>query len=342
MFDDTAVCGRGYRQNNLTASGALRLMSPADWYLKARLKLKHLQLLGAIDDHRSLKRAAAAVSLSQPAASKLLGELEGQLQCDLFVRHARGVEPTLHGESLIRRARTILGELRQAGEELTTLSTGASGTIAVGTVTGPAVEILTPAIDTVLRAHPRLQISIQVDNSDALARAMLSSTIDFAVARVPKSIEPTLFAYEDLGEERISVICRKGHPLLRKRPVAISALRDWPWVMQPRGTLLRNCLDRLFMSHKVALPESIIETSSVLMAMSLVARTRSLAVIADSVASLYASPDRFVQLSIAAPLSIEPFGLMQLRDRRLSPAVKMLQEEIRTLAQGKNRKRPAR
>jgi DNA-binding transcriptional LysR family regulator len=170
----------------------------------------------------------------------------------------------------------------------------------------------------------------------------LNSALDFAIARLPKNIETAAIAYEEIGEERISIISRSDHPLSRKRCVSVDEMRAYPWVMQPRGAPLRSCIERLFLSHKVKLPDSIIETASVLMTMALVENTTSLAVIADPVAVLYSSPDHFASVSISTPLSLEPFGLLHLRDRNLSPAVKILQEQVRTLASNRIKKRSAR
>ena len=328
--------------DNAAITGNSHVTLPKNWYLNARLKFKHLQLLVALDEHRNLKRGASTVGLSQPAASKLLGDLESELKEDLFRRHSKGVEPTLYGEALIRKARTILNELSQAGEQLNALHAGASGTIAVGTVTGPAVEIIAPAVERVMRANPRLQISIHVETSEFLAKALLNSALDFALARMPTRIDAQAFVYEEIGDERISIVCRSNHPLARKRSVSVDELRTYPWIMQPRGAPLRSCIEHLFLSHKLTLPDSIIETASVLMTMALVEKTTSLAVIADSVAALYSLPDRFASLSISTPLSLEPFGLIQLRDRHLSPAVKILQEEVRTLARNRTKKKRAR
>src|SRR4051794_41408294 len=88
---------------------------PPNWFLRARLKLRHLQLFMALDEHRNLHRAAANLNLSQPAASKLLSDFEEALGFPLFERHARGIEPNRYGELMIRHARVILSELAVAG-----------------------------------------------------------------------------------------------------------------------------------------------------------------------------------------------------------------------------------
>ena len=53
---------------------------PSDWFLRSRLKMRHVLLLAAIDEHKSLHKAAAALHMTQPAATRLLGDLEATLE----------------------------------------------------------------------------------------------------------------------------------------------------------------------------------------------------------------------------------------------------------------------
>lgn len=64
------------------------------WFGATRLKTRHLSLLLHLYEQRSVLRAAEAANMTQPAASKLLAEMESLLGVPLFERHARGVEPT--------------------------------------------------------------------------------------------------------------------------------------------------------------------------------------------------------------------------------------------------------
>ena len=66
-------------------------------FVRSYLKTKHLVLLVELGRHGSIMHAAQAANLTQPAASKLLGELEHALGVPLFERLPRGVEPTSYG-----------------------------------------------------------------------------------------------------------------------------------------------------------------------------------------------------------------------------------------------------
>src|SRR5690349_23762444 len=119
------------------------------WFIRARLKTRQLMLLTAICDEGNIHRAAEVLNMSQPAASKLLKDLEDMLGVTLFDRQPRGMRPNWYGETMIRHARIALSSLREAGQEVDALKTGLSGHVCLGAITGPALSLIPQAIMTV-------------------------------------------------------------------------------------------------------------------------------------------------------------------------------------------------
>ena len=68
----------------------------------SRFKTRHLLLLLHLHEQRSVLRAAEAPNMTQPAASKLIAEMESMLGVPLFERHARGVDPTWLRDGSVR------------------------------------------------------------------------------------------------------------------------------------------------------------------------------------------------------------------------------------------------
>ena len=85
---------------------------PAGLFRRLRIKSRQILLLNALDEHHNLRRAAAAIHTTQPAATALLQQLEEGLGFTLFERHARGMEPTVYGEVMIRYARGVSARFR--------------------------------------------------------------------------------------------------------------------------------------------------------------------------------------------------------------------------------------
>ena len=78
------------------------------WFIRARLKTRQLLLLVALAEEGNLHRAAQVLNMTQPAASKLLKDLEDVLEVSLFERLPRGMRPTWYGETMIRHALSLI------------------------------------------------------------------------------------------------------------------------------------------------------------------------------------------------------------------------------------------
>jgi DNA-binding transcriptional LysR family regulator len=301
----------------------------ADWFLRARLKLRHLSLFVALDEHRNLHRAAASLRLSQPSASKMLGEVERALGVPLFERLPRGVEPTGYGEIVIRHARSVVAELDRAGEELGARIAGDGGTVAIGAVAAPAITVVAPAVVAVQSRFGRLGIAVEVDSSDRLIARLAEAKLDFVIARIPHGVDAAPFDYEEVCDEEIVVLVREGHRLLAGEPTDLAALAEATWVLQPRGSLLRGRLEAAFRRAGVAPPNRVIETGSTMMGIATVAQTDAVTATARSVADLFGAGGSIRVLPLGERLTLDAFGLVRLKRRPLSPGAQLLYAAVR-------------
>src|SRR3982751_2017697 len=121
------------------------------WFIRARLKTRQLLLLVALAEEGNIHRAAQVLNMTQPAASKLLKDLEDVLEVSLFDRLPRGMRPTWYGETMIRHARVALASLNQAHDELTALKAGRFGQVNIGAITSPGLALLPAAVAAVKR-----------------------------------------------------------------------------------------------------------------------------------------------------------------------------------------------
>ncbi len=207
--------------------------------LRSGLKLSHMRMIVAIEDSGQISAAAHMLNISQPAASRMIAEMEDILGVPLCRRLPRGVELTPFGAALARRARTMLLELREVDREISDLRSGKGGAVFLGAVTAPAIGLAVPAIRRIRKNFPRIEISVQVDTSGVLARELLASRHDFIIARIPDDLNPRLFEARVIGIEKACLIVRRGHPLADGRTVELEQLTDYDWVFQPGGSLLQ-------------------------------------------------------------------------------------------------------
>ena len=95
-----------------------------DELIRRGLRLSQLRLLVALQETGQVSGAAAQVAMTQPAASRLLGELEKTVDSRLYNRHPRGVTLTPAGQVLAARAREVLHRLDEARGEIASMASG--------------------------------------------------------------------------------------------------------------------------------------------------------------------------------------------------------------------------
>lgn len=300
--------------------------------MRGGLKLRHLQMIVALEDHGQLSAAAQVLNITQPAASRMLSEIEAILGVKLCERLPRGITLTPYGAALARRGRTVLLEMRQVDREISELKQGKGGSVFMGAVTAPAIEIVVPAIRAVRQRYPRVEINLQVETSSVLARELIAARHDFIIARIPDELDPKLFDSRIIGVEKACLIVRRGHPLADGRVVEIESLGDYDWVFQPSGSLLRQTLQGVFMSRNTRLPDRVLNTSSLLLTLVMVSQSDAIAPVALDVAKFINSESGLAGaieiLPTSFEINVQPYSLIMMRDRSLSPAAQLLHDHI--------------
>jgi DNA-binding transcriptional LysR family regulator len=300
------------------------------WFLRARLKTRQLLLLIAIGEEGNIHRAADNLRMSQPAASKLLKDLEDVLGLTLFERLPRGMRPTWYGETMIRHARIVLASLTQAGTELEALKTGRFGEVSVGAITGLAVTLLPQAIAIVTRDHPDLRVQLAIESSDVLIERLAQSKLDIVIGRLLETHDKTNLSYERIAEEPVCAVARPSHPLLTDTDLTLQRLGRESWIVPPTGSVLRHRFEVMFQEVGLGIPPRLVETSSVLFTTKMLERSDFIAVMPTDVARYYASYGMVAILPIELSCTMDAFGIIVRKDWLLSPAANAVLGALKT------------
>lgn len=300
-----------------------------NWYLRARLKTRQLLLLIAIDDAGNILRAAEALCMTQPAASKQLKELEDMLGIALFERHPRGMLPTIYGESMIRHARMALSSLARAHEDIVALKAGLAGQVDVGSIMTPALSLLPRAITSIKQQVPQLRIGVQIESSNELLDRLQRGTLDFLLARLTGFHDCTELIYEELAPEPVVVVARAGHPLTGRGGLTLHDLVPAPWITPPPGSILRQRFDQLFHNAGLEPPGDIVDTSEIVLITSMLQMSDALNVMSEDVARRYQELGLLAILPLELDCRMDPFGIIRRRDSVMSPGAELLLQAIR-------------
>lgn len=288
-------------------------------YLDQRLRLHLLRAVDAIETHRSLLKASAALGLSQPALTKSLHELEEVLQLRLFERHPRGVHPTEAGAVFVRSARRVLAELRRLDEELDLLSVPGGGMVALGALPVAAAGVLPGALTRLKETHPGMRVRLQQGRTEELLPLLAAGEIDLIVGRLYEPPVPDGYEREALWTEPISLLARPGHPLFAAAQVTPDELRRYdlvlPTITQRVGQEIEGLLAALGL-----VPDAPMRSSSYGFIREMLHGTDMLSAMPRlmMVGDLLRGTLRVVPLPITAP--DRPAGLILPRARSLPPA----------------------
>jgi DNA-binding transcriptional LysR family regulator len=292
------------------------------------LKPMQLRLMAALSDAEALGRAADRIGISQPAASRLLAEMEDLLDLRLHERQGRGLRLTEAGAALARRAARIQIELADAARELVEAETGQAGTIRVGAVTGPALSMVMPAIIELQETFPAIHVEVTVGTSVLLCDQLRGGNLDFALARPGPT--DSLLAAELVGEEPLSLAVRRGHPLLLRHDIQFADLMDFDWILGPDDTLLTKSVMARLADLRLPAPRRRISTSSFLFTLALLNQTDAIAPLARAVVESFSgNPSMpFVELPIPVGFSVAAFSFVARVGSQLTPSAQRLADAI--------------
>lgn len=199
---------------------------------RVRLDLFSLRLALTIADHRSLRRAAKAVGLSESSLSHRLRSLEDGLTLGLFHRSSEGVTPTNAGRQFFARSREALRILDLAIAEAAESSRGMAGKVAIGLYTSLSTGRLRDAVLQFGREHAEIDLQLIEGSRSRMIEGLSARTLDVAV--LIGTPEPTLGEAVMLWTEQAYVIVLSTHPIARHDEVDWSRLADERLVFSTR------------------------------------------------------------------------------------------------------------
>jgi DNA-binding transcriptional LysR family regulator len=301
----------------------------ADRLLDGRLKLRHLVVLTMIAEHGTLSRSAEHLHVTQPVVTRAVQDLETILGVSLFDRGPRGMTPTVYGRAFVDQARTIVGQVRQAGRQITELADARSGTVRVGTHLAGSNLLLPRAIMRIKADRPRLTIVVREATPDVLLAALRAGDLDLTVGRITPVADGLQVRQETLYDEPIRLVTRVGHPAQQLAEPTIADLVDFPWIVPVEQTALRVELEHALQRIGVPLPQNRVECTSIPTLRTLLVESDFVAVLPQLVAR--ADPD-LALLSCELEGLRRPVGVTTVPGRLHTPACEAFLEVMAEVA----------
>lgn len=289
-----------------------------------RLRMRQVALMLAIDERETLRSAAAHLGLTQPAATKMLQELEGALGQPLFERVGRRLQRNPAGERVLEYFRSLRGNIEALNRELGGLRQGSAGHMAVGSIMAASPGRLTQALLDLKRELPLLEIEVAVDTSDRLLAQLREGVLEVVVGRMTTDAGADCY-FQAIEDEQLAFIVGDAHPALELPLLRLQDLVNYGWVIQPSGSPMRALIEHAFRTEGLALPRGRIETGSILTTINLIRNSAMVGVIPSTVAELHAAHGMLHILPYRLQRRLDAYGSLVRKDRPISrPAQRFL------------------
>lgn len=206
--------------------------------------LRQLEALMAVIEAGTVSGAADMLRISQPAASKLIRDLEADTGLELFERESGRLVPTGRGMRLYEEVERIFGGVNQLARAVDAIRREERGQIVVGVMPGLSGPFMARAVAAFRRRHPDVFVQMEARSSQYLAEAVLLRRLDLAVI-ITGLDHPSLDA-DPLRSIPIVCALPRGHALTRLETVTAQDIGDAPFISFSATSTTRRKVEAVF------------------------------------------------------------------------------------------------
>jgi DNA-binding transcriptional LysR family regulator len=295
----------------------------------SRIKLQDLHVLMTVIEAGSMGKAAKILHTTQPNVSRSIGELEYALGVRLLDRQQRGVEPTAGGRALLGCGIAVFDELRQGVKQVEFLADPTAGEVRIGTTPFLAAGFISTLIARLSRRYPRIVFRVTTGYVDALHRELTERKVDMLMVRSTGPIADDRLDFEPLFQDKYVVAARAKNRWARRRKIEISELMAETWVLPPPESVIGSVILEAFRANGLDYPRATVVTDSPHMRLSLLATGRFITVFPASALNFLSRSSALKVLPVELPTACRPNGIVTLKERALSPVVRLFIESAR-------------
>jgi DNA-binding transcriptional LysR family regulator len=222
--------------------------------------LEQLLILRAIAVDKSFKYAAQTLSITQPAVSIQMQNLEKQLQTPLFDRVKKQIEFTETGTLLVRYSIRILNLCNESARALEDLSCFQSGKLIVGASQTTGTYLMPKVIGLFRQLYPTVEIQLQVDSTRKIVWDTVNRHIDIGI--VGGEIPDELRKIVDITpyvEDELALILPYSHPFAKLSSINKEALYNLKFIALAPDSTIRFVLDDVLTQNGIDINRLIVE-----------------------------------------------------------------------------------
>jgi DNA-binding transcriptional LysR family regulator len=306
------------------------------------LKLRDVHTLTVVAELGSMAKAAAFLSVTQPAVSQAIADLERFAGARLLDRGPHGVSLTAAGEAMVARGRQAIDTLDLGMRDIAFLTDGGKGIVRVGADMAFIAGGLMADIIVHLRGrYPGIAVHVFETStrvSETEFRALKERGVDVLLGRRSREDVDRELLIEHLAEEKLKVVAGLSHPFAKRDRIDWADLTEASWILAATDSVARTILEDEFRRRGLPLPDAAIATYSMQLRLQLLTTGGYLTVMTDY--SYRHGADRWGLQALPLDCSQRlPIAIQTLRHRSPTPVVERFLRSARTIIQGSSRTR---
>ena len=213
------------------------------------MDIRTLRYFVEVVRQQSFTRAAEKLFVTQPTISKMLKNLEDELNCTLLIRDGRKLLMTDTGQVVFERGLAILGEFRQLEAELSDTNHHNKGVLRLGIP--PMVGMLMAGpIGLFRQRYPGVELKISEFGGLTVQQAVINGELDLAITAQPVEEESALTT-QPLFSHPLCVLVPRSGDWLEQTSVSPQQLAAHPLLIYNEDFALSRQLMQLFARHDV-------------------------------------------------------------------------------------------
>ena len=292
------------------------------------MEIQQLRHLIAAVENRNLLKAADKAYISQSGLSRSLKSLENRLGVALLERGPKGVEPTIYGLSVLRRARVILNEVDRSIAEVRAIELGKIGETVFGITQNYANYLMPPILAALHAERPGLHVTVVTDGFLELVKKVKTEEIDFAFGLIGRIHHSDGLVIEPLMENRARVVASSHHPLAGKADIGSEDLAGAQWAMLSSESVQRG-FGIFFESRGLPVPPQMLRSNSIALIRNVVAASDALTILPQEVVQPEIDSGLLTALDCETPVEKSRIGLIFREGALLTPQAHVVVTRIR-------------
>lgn len=279
-----------------------------------------------------MAKAAHHLAVTQPAISKSIADLEHTLDVRLLDRNPHGVEVTLYGSVLVRRALAAFDELRQCVGEIKFLADPTAGEVRIGCNESLSAALLPAVIEGLSEQYPGITVHVaQMSRPITVEiRELRNRRVDLIIGRGIFPIPEDDLNSEILFEEPLIVVAGAQSAWARRRKVELAGEK---WILYPPDNAPGLLVEGAFQALGLEVPQASLTTMSFHLREMLLMTGDYLTVVpACMLRVLNAKQLTVKRLPIDLGVQTRPVAIFTLRNRTLSPVAELFLQSVRSVA----------